>query len=466
MADTSTIAPVVADNENFGGPTADQAANANALLATTPTVPTPAPATPTTINSGNTTPVTPIAYTTPNPTPIPSVTGLDTTVTPPPTPTVDSAQTLTSQLEDLNNSLEGKSAAETAAEATLGVPDLEATQTDLSSKLTGLQNEANAIPLQLQQDATGRGITADGLAPMQTARLRTNAIAALGVSTLLAATKGQIATAQAQAAQQVAAIYDPIQEKITAATANLKLIMNSPEYSAEEKATAQAQLDTQNQKQAVLDKAKADATTVQNTAITAAQNLKNFTATSDYPTVSTALSAISNAKDPAAAAAIAQETGLAAPAKLDTSVVDVGGRKLLVNNQTGATVKDLGSSTTSTDSASAAAIANASSQLMAARGPDSYTDPNLYAKLRSTSSLSAADFDNRFGYLVNPLSTARLGISTASASAASFGAPSTVDKSAVMTALGKDPTTAATVDQNRLATDPQYFYWVKAQLGV
>ena len=118
--------------------------------------------------------------------------------------------------------------------------------------------------------------------------------------------------------------------------------------------------------------------------------------------------------------------------------------------------------------ADTSAVSNAQAQLTAAakKGIDSYTDPNLYASLRAQSTLTPTDFDNRFGYLVNPASTARLGIGAAATTqGGAFGAPTAQDKSDVMTALGANPTAAASVDTNRLATDPQYFYWVKAQLG-
>lgn len=311
--------------------------------------PTPTPAVPDTINSGNTTPSAPIPYVTPQTTPAYPVASL---TTPTLTPTEDSAQDLTKQIEDLNVSMEGKSTDQTAAEASVGLPALNETVTDLGSQLDGLKNEAQAIPLQLQQDATGRGITAASLGVQQTSRLRTNAIAALGVSTLLSAATGRVATAQAQADKMVSQKYDPIQSQIDAATANLKLIMSSPEYTQEEKAQAQNQLDVQNAKQADLDKAKANDTAVQNTAITAAQNIGTFKPTTAYPTVATALNAIAKAADPTSAQLIAQQTGLSAPAKLDTSVVIANGRKLLVNNQTGETIKDLGADTTGTQAAS------------------------------------------------------------------------------------------------------------------
>jgi hypothetical protein len=51
------------------------------------------------------------------------------------------------------------------------------------------------------------------------------------------------------------------------------------------------------------------------------------------------------------------------------------------------------------------------SQLTGAKGEDGFTDPNLYARLRASSGISPTEFDNRFGYLVNPASYAKLGLS-------------------------------------------------------
>lgn len=318
--------------------------NPNATWQQTVTAPTPVPPTPTTINSTTITPQTPIPYTTPNPTPVYPVGSLDPTVTPPitPTPGDNSATDLSTQLEQLNNSLEGKSADQTAAEAVVGLPKLQATQNDLSATLTGLQNEAAAIPLSLQNEATGRGITAEGLAPIQSAALRDNAVKALTVSTLLAASQGQIANAQALADKAVAQKYDPIQEKITAATANLNLILNSPNYSIEKKNQAQAQLDIQNKNQATLDKAKSDASAILKTAQDAAAN----GAKSDV------LTQIAAAATPADALAIAAKNGAAA--NTNTQIANVGGRQLLIDSKTGATIKDLGPTTTSTSTGTAA----------------------------------------------------------------------------------------------------------------
>lgn len=224
------------------------------------------------LNSSLLAPTSSFNYSTPQQTPIPSVDGLDasggTTLTQP----EKTASDLSTKLEGLNNSLVGKSQATTDAENAAGIPDLQKRQSDLSTQLKQLQNEALAIPQQLQIDSTGRGITAAGLAPQQTGRLRTNAIAALGVSSLLDSTNGLISSAQTKVDRAVKAKYDPIQEQIDAATKNLQIILNSPEYTNAEKNRAQAQLDIQNKKAEALAKNKQDSSTIQSWAAAAIAN--------------------------------------------------------------------------------------------------------------------------------------------------------------------------------------------------
>lgn len=298
-----------------------------------PPQPTTPPATPPTINSGNTAPQQPILYQTPTPVATYPVGSLDTTVPTPPAPptaTETQANDLSGSLQKLNDLMTGKPADQNQAETDAGLPALQKTQNDLVAQLTGLQNEAKAIPLQLQNDATGRGITAAGLAPIQDAQLRENAIKALTVSTLLEATKGNIANAQAQADKVVAQKYDPIQAKIDAAKANLDLIMKSPQYTLDEKNRAQAQLDIQNARQAALDKAKGDSAAILKVATDAASNGAD----------AITLQKITQAKTPAEALSIAGAAG--STKKLDTSVQVVNGQKVLINNQTGDTIKTLG----------------------------------------------------------------------------------------------------------------------------
>ncbi len=322
-----------------------------AYLAAGLPAPTPVPASPSTINSDNTKPTSPIPYTTPQPVPTYPVGSLDTTIPTPvaaPTPAETQANDLTASLKALNESIVGKSAYQVEQNTAAGVDTAQKTVTDLSAQLVGLQNEAKAIPIQLQSDAAGRGITAGGLAPIQSAQVRDNAVKALTLSTILEAAKGNLSNAQAIADKAVAQKYGPIQEQITAATANLNLIINSPEYTLEQKNRAQAQLDIQNKRQDALDKAKDDAKLTSTVAITAAQNTATFKPTVNYPSVSTALTAIANAKTPAEATRIATEAGLVKPVDLQTQTVEVNGRKLLIDSNTGKTIKDLGAATTGT----------------------------------------------------------------------------------------------------------------------
>lgn len=179
-------------------------------------------------------------------------------------------QSLSEQLQALNNQLLGESSYRTGQENAAGLPQLIQTQRDLTSQLNALKNEAQAIPLQAQNQAEGRGITTGGLRPIEAAAARNNAIQALSINALLEATNGNIATAQTLVDRAVAQQFDPIREKITAATNNLNLIINSPKASVEEKNRAQAQLDIQNAKKDALDQAKKMQSDIYNIAIDAA----------------------------------------------------------------------------------------------------------------------------------------------------------------------------------------------------
>lgn len=214
----------------------------------------------------------PINYKTPEPVPVYPVAGLNSDGSLAMTEQESKASDLSKRLQELNNTLTGKSTYQAEQEAKFGLPELQKTQTDLTAQLKAIQNEALAIPLQLQQEATGKGLTAGGLQPLQTARLRTNAIQALSVNSLLEASKGNIATALTMIDRAVAQKFDPIKEQIDAATKNLKLIIESPEYTLEDKNRAQTQLNYQNEKKAQVEAQAATAKSIMNTATEAAKN--------------------------------------------------------------------------------------------------------------------------------------------------------------------------------------------------
>ena len=240
------------------------------------------------------------------------------------------AQSMSDQLEALNNELVGKSAATTAAQNAAGLPALNQQQSDLSAQLAQLKAAASAIPSAYQNWATGRGVTAAGLEPLQSAATRNNSVQALSISAMLDATNGLIASANDKVKQVIDAKYGPIQEQIDAATANLKLIQNSPDYTQSEKAQAQAQLDAQNAKQAALDKAKTNQANIYNVALEAAKN------GADAAT----LQKIQNAKTPEEAMANA---GGFLKTKQNNQVVTLkNGNTVIVDPSTGSVVKNLG----------------------------------------------------------------------------------------------------------------------------
>lgn len=221
-----TTTPAVANNAAFGGPNATQAAAANtALGVTAPPVTTAAPVTSTTTIDASKIGTAP-SITLP-PAPTDGATGLTQTLTSIPTiasitaqentltPAEQTNKTMQDKLLSLSDQEAGKTMAQTAANNNQGIPALNAQLTDLNSQIVALKNEATAIPIQDQQDAQGRGMTAAGLAPIETGLLRNNTIKALGLSSLASALQGNIATAQAQADAAVKAQFDPIEAQIS-----------------------------------------------------------------------------------------------------------------------------------------------------------------------------------------------------------------------------------------------------------
>lgn len=249
-----------------------------------------------------------------------------------------------SKLKEQNNLLLGKSAYQTEQDTRFGVDKVQANINDLTAQLQGIKNEAAAIPLNEQSRAAKGTILTSGLQANQNQLLRDNAVRALSVSTLLAASQGQLANAQAMADKAVAAKYDPIQEKIDALKTNLDLIIADPKTSVQDKARAQAQKDAQDAKAERVAREKEEATTVWNVATTAASNGSNFKATTTYPTLSVALDKISKAKTKEEALKIAVETGLVQdPDEVDTQIIQLDdGRDVVVDKNTGNIIKVIG----------------------------------------------------------------------------------------------------------------------------
>jgi hypothetical protein len=86
--------------------------------------------------------------------------------------------------------------AEAQFEQDLGVAAAESAITELSGQLDVLQAEREAIPLQIQNEFEGRGVTRRGTRIQEIGRLRSNAIDILATSSLLSARRGELADAQ------------------------------------------------------------------------------------------------------------------------------------------------------------------------------------------------------------------------------------------------------------------------------
>ena len=180
-------------------------------------------------------------------------------------------QSLTDQLLGGVNDLAGKSEYQIRQEQAAGLPEYQKQAQELTSQLTGLIAEQKAIPLQVQTEFAGRGATASGVAPIQTARLRENAIKALTTSSLLSAAQGNIATAQTQADRAVALKYAPIEAKQQALAQSLAIIRQSPAYTLAEKKRAMEQSAILEERKRLIETQKENEKAIQSIAMKASE---------------------------------------------------------------------------------------------------------------------------------------------------------------------------------------------------
>ena len=285
------------------------------------------PTIPSTISSSNLTSSAPIQVTQPAPTPV-NTSALTSVTTPPLTETAGQQQesSLSSQLEALTTQDAGKAAYTTQQETAAGLPALQQSQADLQGQLKSLQDAAKALPLQYQNDATnpqGQGVF--NAAAQNSSDQRSNAIQALNISAQVDATNGLISSANLKVTQAVNQQFAPIEAQITALQANLKTIANDPQTTIDEKNQIAQQLDAVNAQKDEIAQQKADQTTIQTTATTAAANIANFTPSAQYPTAAVAIAAISHAPDPATALQIATTAGLTEKASTTTATPKIIG---------------------------------------------------------------------------------------------------------------------------------------------
>ncbi len=246
------------------------------------------------------------------------------------------AQGEVDSLRNLNTQTLGESAYQTQQNQAFGVDAATQAVNEFDTQLGQLDKEAAAIPLSIQSNFQGRGVTGAGIAPVQTAAIRNNTIQKLNVAVSRDAAANKLALAQSNADKAVKAKFDPIKEQIKVATANLNLILNSPSYSAEEKKQATAQLAYQKQLDAAIDAQTLEEKRKYDIHIAAASNIASFTPTAQYKTAAQAIQAISNASSYEQALQIATTTGLmSAPQESWSKPYLLGGDYVQRNEQTG-----------------------------------------------------------------------------------------------------------------------------------
>lgn len=149
-----------------------------------------------------------------------------------------------------------------------GVTDLYNQLSDLNAQATGLKNEALAIPIQVQNEFAGRGATDAGVQPIETARLRNNALKALSLGQQAAIASANYDKAKNYADQIIETKYAGITAQIEAKKTNLQALKDFQLTPAQNKLLQEQEKQTKYQEQQLAD-LKANEKTIQDALITA-----------------------------------------------------------------------------------------------------------------------------------------------------------------------------------------------------
>lgn len=121
---------------------------------------------------------------------------------------------LSSQILRSISTLGGEKTRGLELEKEAGLPVQRQELQNVINQLQGLQKEAAAIPLQIQQDFQGLGATRGGVQPIQTARLRENAIKSLGLAAIGQTLQGNVALAESSIQRALDAEFEPEKTKL------------------------------------------------------------------------------------------------------------------------------------------------------------------------------------------------------------------------------------------------------------
>jgi len=169
------------------------------------------------------------------------ISGLSTDLPEVETPFTDKSDDFIADFLANQDALAGKSAFESGVREDVGLSGLRTTQEDLVGQIQGFQlqsknlaNQFNLASSRIQQESEGRGRTISGIAPLTAAAQRRIALQqadiasqALTASATLAATRGQLSTAQRLVQEAVDKRFGPLKAEKVAIIQNLELLINS-----------------------------------------------------------------------------------------------------------------------------------------------------------------------------------------------------------------------------------------------
>jgi len=156
------------------------------------------------------------------------------------TPVRDDFDGLLGDLDEINEGLLGKSEFTAGQEDEAGISGLETTMDELGGQLRFLKGRETSIPIELQSEGVGRGRTAGGVAPLQSARLRDNAVEAFRVSSLIDGVNIQLGAARRKVDAAVEEKYGALELEKQQILENLDILVKSGVLDEEEKKQADA----------------------------------------------------------------------------------------------------------------------------------------------------------------------------------------------------------------------------------
>lgn len=173
-------------------------------------------------------------------------------------------------ISDLQSLLGGKVADTAKTYNETGVTTIYNQLADLNAQATGLKNESLAIPIQIQNEFKGTGATDAGVKPIETSRLRDNALKALSLGQQAAIASAQYDKAKNYADQIIESKYTQIEADIKAKQTNLQALRDFDLTPAQNKLLKVQETQLQYEAQQLADK-KATEKATSSLLVTAAQ---------------------------------------------------------------------------------------------------------------------------------------------------------------------------------------------------